>query len=181
MLISVVLPVYGVREYLAECLDSVLGQAGDAVGIEVIAVDDASPDGCGEILDDRARADQRLTAVHLDRNLGPGNARNIGLAMATGDYVWFVDGDDAIPAGAMAKVAAALARDQPDVLLIDYQELLRDGRTRPSTGGRLLRAAPACCFTVAEAPQLIDLTMTSWSKLFRREFLTSLGGQFRPG
>src|SRR5260370_2220131 len=163
MRISVVLPVYGVREHLAECLDSVLGESAPGTDIEVIAVDDASPDGCGELLDDRARSDRRLTAVHLDRNRGPGNARNAGLAMATGDYVWFVDGDDVIPAGAVAKVAAALARDKPDVLLIDYSELLRDGRTRPSSGAGLLRSAPACGFTLPDPPRLIAATMTAWS------------------
>jgi len=187
--ISVVLPVHGVRGYLAECLDSVLGQtrassprvSRPVADVEVIAVDDASPDGCGELLDVRARTDGRLTVVHLERNLGPGNARNVGLARATGDYVWFVDSDDLLPAGAMAKVAAALARCQPDVLLIDYQDLLPDGRTRPSAGEPLLRTAPAGCFTLADAPQLIDLTMTSWSKVFRREFLVGLGEPFRPG
>jgi CDP-glycerol glycerophosphotransferase len=168
-----------VRAYLAECLDSVLGQA--SADIEAIAVDDASPDGCGELLDERAKADPRLTVIHCDRNLGPGNAMNVGLARATGDYVWFVDGDDLIPAGAIASVAGALVRDRPDLLLIDYQELSADGRTRPSTGAALLRAAPAGCFTLADAPSVISLTMTSWSKLFRREFLIGLNEPFRRG
>jgi CDP-glycerol glycerophosphotransferase len=184
MLISFVLPVYGVREYLGECLDSVLGQVGAArpdPGIEAIAVDDASPDGCADLLDERARADSRLTVIHCERNLGPGNARNVGLARAAGDYVWFVDGDDVIPAGAVASVASALARDQPDVLLIDYQELFPGGRSRPSTGAGLLRAAPGGRFTLADAPGVINLTMTSWSKLFRREFLIGLNEPFRPG
>lgn len=186
MLISVVLPVYSVRGYLAECLDSVLGPgaAGEGrgdPGVEVIAVDDASPDGSGELLDSRARTDPRLAVVHLDRNLGPGNARNVGLARAAGDYVWFVDGDDVIPPGGVAKVVAALARDRPDLLLIDYQELLPGGRTRPSAGAPLLAAAPAGCFGLADAPRLVELTMTSWSKLFRREFLLGLGEPFQPG
>ncbi len=201
MLISVVLPVYGVRAYLVGCLDSVLGAAGgygpsgsgvppggavppldgQRQDVEVIAVDDASPDGCGELLDERAKADPRLTVIHCDRNRGPGNARNAGLARASGDYVWFVDGDDLLPAGAIGRVAGALARDQPDLLLIDYQELFPDGRTRPSAGAGLLRAAPAGRFTLAEAPGVINLTMTSWSKLFRREFLIGLNEPFRPG
>src|SRR6266498_5336540 len=81
--ISIVLPVYGVPEYLDACLDSVLGQA--PPDIEVIAVDDASPDACGQILDARATADPRLRVTHLARNAGPGNARNVGLSHATGD------------------------------------------------------------------------------------------------
>lgn len=178
--ISVVVPVYGVRQYLGACLDSVLGQDAGA-GLEVIAVDDASPDGCGEVLDERARADSRLRVVHLERNGGRGNARNTGLARAAGDYVWFVDGDDMLPPGAVAAVSQRLAAERPDVLLIDYAELRPGGQLRPSTGTALLRAAPAGPFRLAQAPQLVNLTMTSWSKLLRREFLIELDEPFRPG
>jgi CDP-glycerol glycerophosphotransferase len=95
--------------------------------------------------------------------------------------VWFVDGDDLLPAGALAAVAARLLRDRPDVLLIDYEERYPGGRTKPSPGRSLLHAAPAGTFSLAEAPQLINLTMTSWSKLFGRDFLLGLGEPFGPG
>lgn len=190
-LISVVLPVYGVRDYLPACLDSLLGQPDAGTGrprpdpagqaIEVIAVDDASPDGSGAVLDDRAGIDQRLTVIHLETNRGPGNARNVGLARAAGEYVWFVDGDDAIPSGAIAELAAALERDRPDVLLIDYEDRYPDGGTGPSPGTALLRSAPAGTFALADAPHLVGLTMTAWSKLFRREFLVGLREPFRAG
>jgi CDP-glycerol glycerophosphotransferase len=184
-LISVVVPVYGIEDYLSDCLDSVLGGAPQlrpgGPAIEVIAVDDASPDGSGRILDARSARDPRLTVVHLATNAGPGNARNIGLTRATGRYVWFVDGDDLLPAGALAAAAERLLRDRPDVLLIDYEERYPDGRTEPSPGSSLLRAAPARTFSLADAPQLINLTMTSWSKLFYRDFLLGLNEPFRPG
>jgi CDP-glycerol glycerophosphotransferase len=177
--ISVVLPVYGVPEYLGQCLDSVLAQAPD--GTEVIAVDDASPDACGQILDARARADPRLRVIHLASNAGPGNARNAGLAEATGDYVWFADADDLIADGAFAQLTARLARDCPDVLLIDYEDYYAGGQTRPSPGAALLRDAPPGTFTLAEQPGMINLTMTAWSKVIRRDFLTALGLPFPPG
>lgn len=167
------------RRYLTDCLRSVLGQAGPDT--EVIAVDDASPDGSGELLDEMARRDARLNVVHLDQTLGPGNARNVGLARASGSYVWFVDGDDAIGAGAAGAIAACLARVSPDVLLIDYLNLLPDGTTEASPGAGLLRSAPAGEFGLADAPHVIDLTMTAWSKLFRRDFLIGLGEPFRRG
>ena len=149
--------------------------------IEVIAVDDASPDGSGELLDEMAKRDTRLTVVHLDRTCGPGNARNVGLARATGRYVWFVDGDDMVAPGATGAIAARLAEVSPDVLLIDYLNLLPDGTTTASPGARLLGSAPAGEFGLADAPQVIDLTMTAWSKLFRRDFLTGLREPFRSG
>lgn len=179
-LISVVLPVYGVRQYLPDCLDSILGND-TGIAVEVIAVDDASPDGCGALLDERAGADQRLTVVHLDQTSGPGNARNVGLARAAGDYVWFVDGDDLLAPGALAAVGDALAADSPDVLLFDYENLYPDGSTGPSYGTTLLRAAPSGIFTLADAPELIELTMTSWSKVLRRDFLIGLDQPFRNG
>lgn len=186
-LISIVLPVGGVEEFLPACLDSVLGgpdRPADQADLEVIAVDDASPDGCGRILDIRAGQDPRLRVIHLAKSLGPGPARMRGLAEAAGTYVWFVDPDDLLADGALAAVAARLARDRPDVLLIDYLILDRSGGTSPSPGTGLL-AGPAggagATLTLAERPALINRTMTAWSKLFRREFLTGLGACFPPG
>ena len=86
----------------------------------MIAVDDASPDGSAAILDDRAAADPRLRVVHLAVNGGQGPARNAGLDLASGEYVWFVDGDDRLADGALAAIGARLAHSRPDVLLIDW-------------------------------------------------------------
>ena len=188
-LISVVLPVARVERFLPECLDSVLGPPGEpgllGQGLEVIAVDDASPDGCGRILDRRAGQDPRLRVIHLVQSVGPGPARMRGLAEATGAYVWFVDPDDLLAGGALAAVTARLARCQPDVLLIDYQILRGPGRAEPSPGTGLLAAPPApdgaVTLTLAERPALVNRTMTAWSKIFRREFLTALGVCFPPG
>lgn len=186
-LISVVLPVGNVAEFLPACLDSVLGPdrpAGPA-DLEVIAVDDASSDGCGGILDRRAGQDPRLRVIHLAGNAGPGPARMRGLAEAAGTYVWFVDPDDLLADGAAAAVTTELTRSRPDVLLIDYLILGSSGQTRPSPGAALLAAPPGAAasatLTLAERPALIDRTMTVWSKVFRREFLLGLGVCFPPG
>lgn len=172
-LISVTIPVHGVAHYLDRCLDSVLSQAG--ADIEVIAVDDASTDRCGAIL--AARDDPRLRVITTESAVGPGRARELGAKEATGDYVWFVDGDDELADGALAAVAADLDRLGPDVLILDYENLYPDGTTSPS-GAHLLSADVT---TPAENPALIHLTMTVWSKVFRREFLASLGVPFGPG
>jgi CDP-glycerol glycerophosphotransferase len=178
-LISVIIPVFEVAEYLPECLDSVLAQPGPE--IEVIAVDDASPDGSAAILDDRAAADPRLRVVHLAVNGGQGPARDAGLALASGEYVWFVDGDDRLADGALAAIGPRLARSHPDVLLIDWVSSYAGGRTVPSPGAGLLARVPAGGCTLADQPRLVDLTMTSWSKLLRREFLAGLDVRFAPG
>src|SRR5262245_49674910 len=105
-LLSVIIPVYAVQGYLRECLDSILTQSHTA--LELVAVDDRSPDHCAEILDEYAAGDARVRAIHLDHNVGLGPARNLGLDRATGDYVWFVDSDDWLAPGALRAVAARL-------------------------------------------------------------------------
>jgi Glycosyl transferase family 2 len=183
-LISVVLPVGNVADFLPACLDSVLGEPGQPGGdLEVIAVDDASSDGCGHILDTRAGRDPRLRVIHFTESAGPGPARMRGLAEAAGAYVWFVDPDDLLADGALAAVTDRLANCRPDVLLIDYLIRRSSGHTEPSPGAALLAAPPAAAatLTLAERPTLINRTMTAWSKVFRREFLTGLRVCFPPG
>jgi CDP-glycerol glycerophosphotransferase len=177
-LISVIIPVYQVRDYLAECLDSILGQQG--TDIEVIAVDGGSADGSGDILDARAGQDGRLRVLHLD-HIGPGPARNEGLRQATGQYVWFADGDDVLAPGSLEAVAERLRRDAPDLLLIDYEYLFPDGSTGSSPGASLLREVPAGGLTLAQRPGLLSLAMTVWSKIIRREFLLGLQLPFPDG
>jgi CDP-glycerol glycerophosphotransferase len=179
-LISVILAVHGVAAYLPGCLDSILGQPDPPAGIEVIAVDDASPDACGAILDARAAADPRVRVVHLPERSGPGPARMRGLAEATGENVWFADPDDVLTAGSLAAVAERLERDRPDVLLVDYRILRPGGSSEPSPGAGLLAGA-AGVITLADRPALLGRTMTLWSKVFRRPFITGLGVAMPPG
>jgi CDP-glycerol glycerophosphotransferase len=171
-LISVVIPVHGVEDYLDRCLDSVLGEP--APWLEVIAVDDASPDGCGALL--AARRDPRLRVISTPAAQGPGPARDLGAKEATGEYVWFVDGDDELAEGALAAVAGALTRLRPDVLIVDFENLYPDGTTSPSGGARYLPGPETR--TLADHPALINLTMTAWSKVFRRDFLAGLSISF---
>jgi CDP-glycerol glycerophosphotransferase len=194
-LISVVIPVHGVEDYLDRCLDSVLGPVspvgpvgpvadggGSAVSLEVIAVDDASPDGCGAIL--AARHDPRLRVITNPAPVGPGPARDLGAKEATGEFVWFVDGDDELADGALAAVADVLTRLRPDVLVVDFENLYPDGSVSPSGGARYLHGGAAEPLrggetgTLADHPALIHLTMTAWSKVFRRDFLAGLGVSF---
>ena len=160
-----ILAVRGVEEYLPGCRDSILGQPDLAAGIEVIAVDDASPDGCGAILDARAAVDPRLRVVHLPETAGPGPARMRGLAEAAG-RVWFADPDDLLAEGSLAAVAGRLERDRPDILLLEYRILWPGGGSEPSPGAALLAGAPGVV-TLAARPALIDRTMTVWSKVFQ--------------
>lgn len=90
-LISVIVPVYKVEEYLGRCVDSLLEQTYQ--NLEIILVDDGSPDNCGKICDDYARLDTRVKVIHK-KNGGLSSARNAGIDIAAGEYLGFVDSDD---------------------------------------------------------------------------------------
>ena len=93
--ISVIVPVYNVEQYLPQCLDSIINQT--YKNLEIICVDDGSPDNSGKILDEYAKKDKRIKVIHQE-NQGVSVARNTGLDNATGKYIGFVDPDDWIEA-----------------------------------------------------------------------------------
>lgn len=89
--ISVIVPVYKVKPYLRKCLDSIVNQTYQT--LEIILVDDGSPDDCGKVCDEYAKSDKRIRVIHKE-NGGLSSARNAALNLATGDYFGFVDSDD---------------------------------------------------------------------------------------
>lgn len=93
MVFSIIIPIYKVQNYLEKCVDSVCNQT--CRDIEIILVDDGSPDNCPKLCDDYAKKDSRITVIHK-KNGGLSDARNKGLEVATGDYILFVDSDDYI-------------------------------------------------------------------------------------
>ncbi|MGW8380075.1 CDP-glycerol glycerophosphotransferase family protein [Streptomyces sp. ODS28] len=177
---SIITPAYAVQAYLRDGLDSVLGQSfGD---FELIAVDDCSPDACGEIIDAAAAADPRITAVHLAENAGAGRARNAGMHYASGDYLLFLDGDDALAPGALRALDGRLTvAGEPDVLLFDHVRTHWNGRTEPGPRSELLDEAGPVSFPLAERPGLLTLPGAVWNRAYRREFLEKHGFSFPPG
>ncbi len=178
--LSLVVPVHGVQGFLGECLDSILTQP--FADLEVIAVDDASPDHCGEILDSYAERDPRVRVIHLESNVGLGPARNVGLDEALGEYVWFVDSDDWLAAGALPAIARAARAASPDLILVDHTRADWFGRHRPSDSGPVLaRVAAAGAVSLAAEPGLLDLFTVVWNKVVRRDFLVRTGIRFDIG
>ncbi|MER6487070.1 bifunctional glycosyltransferase family 2 protein/CDP-glycerol:glycerophosphate glycerophosphotransferase [Streptomyces virginiae] len=177
---SVIVPAYKVQAYLQESLDSVLTQS--YPDLELIAVDDASPDACGSIIDEYAARDPRVTAVHLAHNLGLGPARNAGLARATGDYLIFLDGDDTLAPGALQALTDRLkATGSPDVLVYDYARAYWSGDVvRNRLSHRLSEEGPAS-FRLADRPALLAMLMVVWNKAYRREYVEREGLTFPPG
>ncbi|MGW8380074.1 bifunctional glycosyltransferase family 2 protein/CDP-glycerol:glycerophosphate glycerophosphotransferase [Streptomyces sp. ODS28] len=177
---SVIVPCFKVQGYLRECLDSVLSQSfGD---IEVIGVNDCSPDGSGRILDEYAERDARMKVLHLPENVGLGRARNAGVAEATGEYLLFLDSDDTYLPGSLEAIDAQLtACETPDVLVFDHQRSYWWGGIRPSDFGEMLAETGTETYTVAERPELLHLFHVAWNKAYRREFYLRNELTFEPG
>ncbi|MGE5828700.1 MAG: CDP-glycerol glycerophosphotransferase family protein [Micromonosporaceae bacterium] len=179
-LLSVIIPVYAVQGYLRECLDSILTQS--HADVELIAIDDRSPDHCAAILDEYAARDARVQVIHLDQNVGLGPARNVGLDRATGAYVWFVDSDDWLAPGALRAVAAKLRACTPDLLLLDHTRVDWLGREWPSAGREFLRRRDTGeCFQLTDDASPLALFTVAWNKVVRREFLRRSGVRFDVG
>ena len=124
--VSVVIPVYGVEPWLAECLDSVLAQT--LTEIEVLCVDDASPDRCGEILDEYAARDSRMRVFHLKENRRQGYGRNLGMDHARGTYIYLLDSDDRIRPEALERLYALAEADSLDGIFFDSEVFYENER-----------------------------------------------------
>jgi glycosyltransferase involved in cell wall biosynthesis len=180
--LSIVIPVYEAEEYLAGCLDTIVGGGGDR--LEIVIVDDCSPDGSRAVAERYARADPRVRIVTTPANAGSGPARNTGLAEAAGDYVWFVDADDELKPGAVERVLAAVAGSaRPDVVLVQHEKVRDTGLVETGELADLAERCPADPggFTLAEWPRIVDYTHTPWTKVSRRAFLTGIDLDFPAG
>jgi glycosyltransferase involved in cell wall biosynthesis len=112
---SFIVPVYKVEEeYLRICIESLIGIKND--NIEIIMIDDGSPDNCGEICDEYARTDNRMTVIHKE-NGGVSSARNEGIKIAKGKYITFIDSDDWVDSDKMMKILDRIKDSDEDVVM----------------------------------------------------------------
>ncbi len=171
-LISVIVPVYKVEPYLNECVDSVLAQTYE--NIEVILVDDGSPDRCPQMCDDYAAAHANVRVVHK-ANGGLSSARNAGLAVATGEWITFVDSDDKVDADMLMTMYNETASTDADVV-ITLSKIL--GQTEIM----YMYYKHEVQFTGTEAMIALfqeKLRMSVWAKLFRKSVISDI--RFREG
>lgn len=137
-MISVIIPVYNVAQYLPSCLDSVLRQT--VRDIEVILVNDGSTDESGEICNDYACRDARVSVLHR-QNEGPSAARNAAIQMATGDQIAFIDSDDVIHRQYLELLLQTMLQTGADIVQLPYQIVPPDRRPQYDAA-RLSRPLP---------------------------------------
>ena len=114
--ISVIVPIYKVEKYIRRCIDSIINQT--YKDLEIILVDDGSPDNCPKIIEEYAKLDSRIKVIHKE-NGGLSSARNAGMKIATGDYLAFVDSDDTIDIKMYEVLYDVLKRNNADISVCD--------------------------------------------------------------
>lgn len=123
MTLSIVIPVYNTKKYLSGCLGSILTQS--FTDFEILLIDDGSTDGSGELCDEFARQDCRIRVFHKE-NGGVSSARNLGLANACGEWIYFVDSDDCLLTGGLQTLIDCIS-DEVDIVMGGYKEVYEDG------------------------------------------------------
>ncbi len=124
MKLSIIIPVFEVEEFLDECIESLM--PGFDQDMEIILVDDASPDKCGEMCDKWATKEQRITVIHHPYNMGLSEARNTGINISKGDYIAFVDSDDFVEPYTFQKLLSILV-DHKDIDILEFPVMQKYG------------------------------------------------------
>ncbi len=168
-------PVYDVERWLPESLDSLLGQ--DGVDLQVVVVDDGSPDGSGEIADGYAARDDRVTVLHVPTAAWARPATSAPSG-STGDYLAFLDSDDVLPPGALATLAGTLADSGSDFVTGSIVRWEADGLHEPPWMRRLHQRRTG--ITAREHPEILG-DVFAWNKLFRTSFWREQGLEWPEG
>jgi hypothetical protein len=176
--LSVLLPVYGVEPYLTACAQSLLSQAGP--GVELVFLDDASPDGSAALLERlQAAHPQQVRVLRHTHNRGISTTRNALLDAARGEYLWFVDPDDLVQPGALAALERIVREQGPDLVMCDFCSFDdATGRPRHTRYAHIPSfAGPAGSVSHDRDALLRGLFLTGrmhpWSKIVRRSLWTT--------
>lgn len=168
--ISVVVPIYKVEKYLAKCIESIINQT--YRNLEIILIDDGSPDGCCDICDSYAKVDSRIVVIHK-KNGGLSSARNAGIDVSTGEYIGFVDSDDFIEPYMYELLMQAIVENSCLLSVCSVNYAFEDGKK--------IAKAPAAKDEVFEFAQAITemntyrfFDMGAWSKLYHRSLFEEI-------
>lgn len=172
-LVSIVVPIYKVEQYLERCVHSICNQTYRE--LEIILVDDGSPDQCGKMCEEYAKQDDRIQVVHKE-NGGLSDARNEGVKYATGKYILFVDSDDYIAKDLVEKTVEVAETQNCDIVLFDYY-YVEDGMTEV----RSTNISEGKVFSLKDDHELLMAPPSAWSKLFNRKFYLEAECPFPKG
>lgn len=166
--VSIIVPIYKVEKYLSRCVESILNQTYS--NLEIILVDDGSPDNCGKIADRYANENQRIIAVHKE-NGGLSDARNFGMQYVSGEYVLFVDSDDWLDENMISEMIRASSQYKADIVQTGFYYAYEDYLLYDN---RYIRDY-ACPRVLDRQTLMLELVKNekvknfAWGKLYRAE------------
>jgi len=172
--ISVLIPAYNVERYVARCLDSVISQTFD--NLEIIVVDDASTDNTPEILYDYAKRDERIRIVRHAENSGILWVRKTGVEASTGDYIMFVDSDDALKNNACERLYSAAIETRSDLVIAGYEFCsYGGGRTQHINVSDNISSS----YDLFKAMLNNHITKYVWGRIFKRGLLVECPPEYQ--
>lgn len=167
-LVSVIVPIYKVEPYLAQCVDSIINQT--YKNLEIILVDDGSPDNCPKMCDEYAKKDSRIVVIHKE-NGGLSDARNVGLDIAKGDWITFVDSDDWIADNFVETLQKAASDYQADIAIASYHEE-PNGASQDSAQSFKLFTSHELLWHLCASD--VKGLMSAWGKLFQKSCFSAI-------
>ena len=170
-LISVIVAIYNIEEYVERCVRSLIGQS--YRNLEIILVDDGSTDESGQICDKLARQDGRIRVLHK-LNGGLADARNAGMAIAKGGFIGFVDGDDWVDTDMYEKMLGVLLEQHADLAVCRYRRIYRGRTEDASTDRAVVFEGQELLQVYVEEREEYDIQNAAWNKLYRRELLNNI-------
>lgn len=166
--ISVIVPIYKVEEYLHRCVDSIINQI--YTNLEIILVDDGSPDNCPAICDEYAEKDSRIRVIHK-KNGGLSDARNAGLEIATGEYIGFVDSDDWIHKDMYNVLYNTIKKNNADIvecgILSTYEYI--DDKKIDNIQMQIYSKSDSIGALITQ-----EIRQTVWNKLYKKTVINSI-------
>ncbi len=170
-LISVIIPVYKVEKYLDKCVQSVVEQT--YKNLEIILVDDGSPDGCPAMCDEWAKKDSRIKVIHKE-NGGPSDARNVALDIAKGDYIMFLDSDDYVDLKVCEVLLGLSKEHEADVAICNFYQVFENEPFEEKPNKREIlkvyeresRFEPLKYFCIQ--------TIVAWGKLYKKNIFKNI-------
>lgn len=176
-MISIIIPIYKVEQYLDECVTSIINQT--YKDLEIILVDDGSPDSCPQMCDEWAKKDARIKVVHK-KNGGLSSARNAGLKVATGEYIGFVDSNDYVDGSMYEDLMQVMNQNEKTMVVSSPIIRNTDGVFTPYKVGTY-DYKDGDTMSFSEYMKLflgMNMDATVWNKLYKREFIQTM---FREG
>lgn len=179
-LVSVVVPIYNVKDYLVDCINSIRNQT--YMNLDIILVDDGSTDDSAQICDEMAHQDERISIIHKD-NGGLSDARNVGLKVSKGEFIIFIDSDDLISKTMIEEMVESITENNADISACSFRTF-EDSNDISFLDNLEMKTS------VVEGKELVarlyrgeygDIAFTAWNKLYKKRIFIENGIEYPIG